>query len=172
MSSGALRSEMDKFRFLKEMGFRRCGMWILVPARGKNGKAGEMKAKYVISELEDRNTMMVLYVFIDEKNPDKTVNNILYIGYTETELWKRINAHQNPGTGKYAGGIKRNIEDLLKEGQKAGIYILPDKEIANGRLGYNGLLVNLAAGLEIALIGKINPKWNKAGISQPPAKEE
>ena len=53
------------------------------------------------------------------------------------------------------------IKDFVAQGKAVDIYALPD----HGLQYYGGFHVNLAAGLEDALVSNLKPPWNKAGIS-------
>jgi len=124
------------------MGFRKCGDWML--------EADSLKCA-----LKDHaSAPNVLYAFVSE-------GRVLYIGKTVRSLKQRMYNYQKPGPSQ-STSIRGNklIKDVVALGKSVEVYALPD----NGLLHYGGFHVNLAAGLEDALIAALKPAWNKAGI--------
>ncbi len=123
------------------MGFRKCGEW-------------KHDADCVKCSLVDQaSAPNVLYAFVSE-------GLVLYIGKTVRSLKQRMYNYQNPGPSQLTS--KRGnelIKGFLARGKSVDVYALPD----NGLLRYGGFHVNLAAGLEDALIRDLKPKWNKTG---------
>ncbi|BCG46804.1 hypothetical protein GEOBRER4_n1619 [Citrifermentans bremense] len=127
---------------LTKIGFRPVGRWQLT--QGKLDCALECEG-------ESRN---VLYAFISG-------GEVLYVGKTTQPLKKRMYGYQNPGTTQ-STNIKGNrlLNDLITSGDTVEIYALPD----HGLLHLGDFHINLAAGLEDSLIGKLQPKWNGCGL--------
>ena len=98
-------------------------------------------------------TKSVLYSFISN-------GAIKYIGKTTMELTKRMYGYQNPGPSQATNiRVNEKIKGLLQSDQPVDIFILVD----NGLLKYGDFKINLAAGLEDALIYQISPEWNFSG---------
>jgi len=127
---------------LESMGFRRCGNWIV--------EADCLKCALI----DSASAPNVLYAFVSE-------GKVLYIGKTVRSLKQRMYNYQKPGPSQ-STSIRGNklIKDVVTLGKSVEVYALPD----NGLLHYGGFHVNLAAGLEDALIATLKPAWNKAGI--------
>lgn len=124
------------------MGFRKCGEW-------------KMDADCIKCGLIDHaSAPNVLYAFVSG-------GAVLYIGKTVRSLKQRMYNYQKPGPSQ-STSIRGNklIKEFVARGQAVEVYALPD----NGLLHYGGFHVNLAAGLEDALISTLKPVWNKAGI--------
>lgn len=127
---------------LINIGFRSVGKWVLT----------EAKPTYILnSESTSKN---ILYAFVSN-------TEVLYIGKTTQMLKKRMYGYQNPGVTQ-STNIKGNrlLVDLLASGDTVDIYALPD----GGLLHFGDFHINLAAGLEDSLIGKLQPKWNGCGL--------
>lgn len=126
---------------LLDIGFRRVGEWRL--------SVGEMTC-VLEAEAESRN---ILYAFESERE-------ILYIGKTTQPLRTRMYGYQSPGPTQ-STNIRNNanIRERLGAGSSVSILALPD----HGLLQYGGFHLNLAAGLEDAIVGQLKPKWNKTG---------
>lgn len=124
------------------MGFRKCGDWTV--------DADCLKCTLV----DNASAPNVLYAFVSE-------GKVLYIGKTVRSLKQRMYNYQKPGPSQSTSirGHKL-IKDAVALGKTVEVYALPD----NGLLHYGGFHVNLAAGLEDALIATLKPVWNKAGI--------
>ena len=124
------------------MGFRKCGEWKIDAHSIKCGLVDHVSAPNV------------LYAFVSG-------GAVLYIGKTVRSLKQRMYNYQRPGPSQ-STSIRGNklIKEFVASGRCVDIYALPD----NGLLHYGGFHVNLAAGLEDALISALKPIWNKAGI--------
>ena len=96
----------------------------------------------------------ILYAFVIDEE-------VVYIGKTVLTLKRRMYGYARPSPTQ-STNIKGNgfIRKTLTASKAVEIYALPD----NGLLEYGGFHVNLAAGLEDALVRKLKPKWNRAGI--------
>ena len=100
--------------------------------------------------LNHKETDNVLYAFISN-------GEVKYIGKTLQPLSKRMYSYEKPGKSQSTNiRNKNNILHLLRNDEVIDIFILPD----NGLLHYGGFHLNLAAGLEDALIRSISPEWN------------
>jgi hypothetical protein len=106
-----------------------------------------------------------VYVFIDN-------DEIAYIGLSMMPLDKRFYFYANPGPSQSTNiRLKALILDRLAIGALFRILVA-----FPGQLEWNGLPLDVAPGLETALINSIQPKWNKKGsikaIGKPKAKKE
>lgn len=121
------------------MGFYRVGEWLL--------KSGEMLCE-LRHESGSRN---ILYAFVSG-------GKVCYIGKTVQPLRIRLYGYQRPNPSQRTN-VKGNalIMELLRGSIEVEIWALPD----NGLLFYGGIHVNLAAGLEDALLREIKPPWNR-----------
>lgn len=101
----------------------------------------------------NHSTSSVLYSFVSN-------GEIKYIGKTTMKLSQRMYGYQNPGPSQTTNlRVNSKIRDLLENDLPVEIFILID----NGLLRYGDFRINLAAGLEDALIFEINPNWNLSG---------
>jgi hypothetical protein len=134
--------EAPPLQRLESMGFRKCGDWAI--------QEGRLKCALI----DHASAPNVLYAFVSE-------GRVLYIGKTVRSLKQRMYNYQRPGPSQ-STSIRGNrlISDVVALGKAVEVYALPD----NGLLHYGGFHVNLAAGLEDALIAELKPTWNKAGI--------
>lgn len=142
-SVGSTGGALSPLQRLENMGFRRCGQWSL-----------ETNALTCMLT-EHASASNVLYAFVSD-------GVVLYIGKTVRSLKQRMYNYRMPGPSQ-STSIRGNklIKDFVAQGKGVEIYALPD----HGLLYYGGFHVNLAAGLEDALISNLKPPWNKAGIS-------
>ena len=126
---------------LLDIGFRKAGEWKF--------SAGEI-ACALEAEAESRN---ILYAFESERE-------VLYIGKTIQPLKARMYGYQKPGPTQ-STNIRNNanLKEWLGAGGSVSIFVLPD----HGLLKYGGFHLNLAAGLEDAIVSQLKPKWNKTG---------
>jgi len=133
-------SSLDR---LAAIGFKEYGEWQL--------NSGQLKCELQ----EDAAAKNVLYAFVSGAD-------VLYIGKTNQSLKRRLYGYQNPGESQRTN-IRGNarLKQVLTDGLTIKIYAFPD----NGLLHYGGFHVNLAAGLEDALIADLNPEWNINGMT-------
>lgn len=96
------------------------------------------------------NAHNVLYAFVSN-------GNVMYIGKTAQPLSKRFYGYENPSSSQTTN-VKnnKNITNMLAAGDPLDIFVLPD----NGLMHYGDFHINLAAGLEDSLIGRLDPPWN------------
>jgi hypothetical protein len=132
---------MDFFSQLAKMGFVECGEFIL-----ENGK---VKAN-LLESIGDPDSQHVLYAFIVDRE-------VVYIGKTIRGLGSRMQNYCTPHKTQLTNTRNNvSIRDAINSGKHVKIYALPD----NGLLHYGGFHVNLAAGLEDALVHDLDPRWN------------
>lgn len=123
------------------LGFEYVGDWLL-----SNNSLHYSLSRYT----EERDT---LYAFVSGRE-------IKYIGRSAVTLTQRLNGYRMPGpTQKTNIRIRYLIIELLKKGMSVTIYAFVQRH----RLLYKGFPVNLAAGLENALIKHFKPEWNMIG---------
>jgi hypothetical protein len=97
--------------------------------------------------------MDVLYAFVSS-------GHVLYIGKTTQKMRTRMDGYQRPGSTQrtnIAGHGK--LLGILSTNQVVDIYVFRDPE---PKL-HAGIPINLAAGLEDALIREFRPPWNRTG---------
>ena len=91
----------------------------------------------------------MLYAFCSD-------DDVLYIGKTTKTLSKRFVGFCNAGSGNAIDSrCQREIRKLLGRGTGVHILVLPP----DPSLTWNGIGLNLGAGLEDNLIGTFKPKW-------------
>ncbi len=97
----------------------------------------------------------ILYAFVLR-------GQILYIGKSVRTLGQRMYNYQRPGPSQRTNIVNHaNIREVLVSGGTVQIFAFAPKEL----LYYRDVPVNLAAGLEDTLIGRIRPIWNRVGLS-------
>jgi hypothetical protein len=134
--------EASALQRLENMGFRKCGDWTV--------DADCLKCALT----DSASAPNVLYAFVSE-------GKVLYVGKTVRSLKQRMYNYQKPApTQSTSQRGHKLIKDTVALGRTVEVYALPD----NGLLHYGGFHVNLAAGLEDALIATLKPVWNKTGI--------
>ena len=80
----------------------------------------------------------------------------LYLGKTIVSLRQRMASYRNPGpTQRTNIRLKERIRDELRAGRRIAVYALWP-----GDLEWRGLPIDLAAGMEAALIRDMRPLWN------------
>lgn len=93
---------------------------------------------------------------------------VKYIGKSVRSLRERMQGYRTPSATQLTNvRNKRSILGELSTGGMVEIYVLPD----NGLLRYGGFHINLAAGLEDALIRELRPPWNGGRRSDGAAPE-
>jgi hypothetical protein len=82
---------------------------------------------------------------------------VLYIGKTTKTLSKRFVGYCDPGNGRATNWkCHQAIKKLLHKGKSVRILVLPQ----NFPLKWGDYPINLAAGLEDALVEAFKPQWN------------
>lgn len=138
-----------KLARLKAIGFTLAGTW---------NKAGDGIA-FELNKLAQAQN--VLYAFVLD-------GEVVYIGKTTNTLHHRMQRYKTPAKNSTKGGVTdinnhRNIRDSLAQGKMIQVFVLAD----NGLLKYGGFHINLAAGLEDSLVGKLKPSWNGGKKESP-----
>lgn len=101
----------------------------------------------------------VIYAFVVKSEDDSTI--IGYIGKTSKSIKNRFQGYLNPGVNQKTNiRVSNKIKEAIESKHKVFIYSLFDIE----PLQWGGFSINLPAGLEDALVNKIRPIWNIAGI--------
>lgn len=91
-----------------------------------------------------------LYAFVCEEK-------VLYIGKTTKTLSKRFAGYCDPGKGQATNKkCHQGIRKLIKQGKTVRILVLPQTI----PLKWGDYPINLAAGLEEALVRAFKPEWN------------
>jgi len=132
---------LDGLSRLNDVGFQRCGSWSLV-----SGKP--------VSSLEaDLSAQGVLYAFVSSRD-------VLYVGKTNRSLRRRMHGYQRPGpTQRTNAAVNTKICQLLASQRPLDIYAFA----APAAVRRGTFEVNLAAGLEDAIIRELQPPWNHVG---------
>ncbi len=84
---------------------------------------------------------------------------VTYVGSAQRGLHNRLRSYEISKTKRTAMRIRREILASLALGNAVDVYLLP----APPALRWNGLPVDLIAGIEDGLIRAINPPWNIRG---------
>lgn len=133
---------------LRDMEFRDVGHWTL--------KDEEHRLQYKVDDvhkgyLDVRN---VLYAFVQG-------DDVLYIGKTTRSVRNRFVGYCTPGVNQ-STNIKCNdgIRDIISRGGEVRILIFSPIS----HLSYSEFPINLAAGLEDALVARMAPPWNGKGV--------
>ncbi len=94
-----------------------------------------------------------------------TGEEVLYIGKTARTIKSRFSGYKNPGESQQTNQrCHQEIRRLLKEGKAVRILVLTDP----AKLSYGGFAINLAAGLEDALVAEFQPRLNGTGNPRRP----
>jgi hypothetical protein len=130
---------------LEEVGFMVAGFWQL------SGNEIGFELRYFA---DSRN---VLYAFAVD-------GDLVYVGKSNRTLRARMQSYQFPA--KAPAKIRDNraknnarIREQLLLGRRVAIYAL----CTEGHIKYRGVAINLAAGMEDALIHNLAPDWNLIG---------
>jgi hypothetical protein len=133
---------------LLNLGFWNIGVWLPAKREGcldyhLDGPRAEAAASLMIA----RNS---LYAFVHG-------DEVQYIGRTARTIRERFVGYQNPGQSQKTNWrCNRNIRELLACGADVRIFVFNPVS----QLRYGDFDINLAAGLEDALISAFNPPWN------------
>ena len=126
---------------LKEIGFKKVGMWHL-----NNGKPQ-------LTLHDATNASDILYCFVVDGIPK-------YIGKTTQTLAKRMYGYYNPSSSQRTNiRNNQNLQRALHEGKQVDLFVLTDKKL----LKLGDFHINIAAGLEDSLISTLSPEWNLLG---------
>lgn len=133
---------------LLNLGFRDIGAWVLAAREGGldfrlDGTSPEADRLL----MGERNS---LYAFIQG-------DDVKYIGKTARTVRERFAGYQNPGkTQRTNWRCNSKIRELLTQGASVRIFVFNPISY----LRYGDFEINLAAGLEDALIEAFDPPWN------------
>jgi len=128
-------------QLLIDLGFEAAGAWVLA--------GNDLVCR--LARHPDRSG--ILYAFV-------VGDNVMYVGKTAKTLRWRMNQYRRPGPSQRTNQrINPQICELLAEGQDVEVLVLVDAE----PIMYRGLRLSLAAGLEDALIARLDPPWNQVG---------
>lgn len=132
---------MDQVSRLEGAGFKKIGTWGLT-----SGTA-------VLSIKTESLAPHALYAFVSGRE-------VLYVGKTAGSLRRRLLGYQRPGpTQRTNIAVNRRIRELLEDGRCLEVYALLDSSSS----WHGSFRVNLAAGLEDAIIRELQPPWNSLG---------
>jgi len=141
-SRATAAAKTDSLGRLLDVGFQRCGSWGLsssgkpVPSLDGNATAPGM-----------------LYAFV-------SVRQVLYVGKTIRPLRSRMLGYQRPGpTQRTNIAVHSKITKLLGSKSPLDIYAFA----APTSVRHGTFDVNLAAGLEDAILRELRPAWNHVG---------
>lgn len=133
---------------LDEVGFERAGFWKLSKGNSQKPEGGIALEK----EGSDYHwsTENVLYAFCVNET-------VCYVGKTTNSATVRLRGYQRPSAGQQTN-IKchTNIRSALQDGKKVWVYVF----CPIGKLKYGEFEIDLAAGLEDAIIRELAPDWN------------
>jgi hypothetical protein len=130
---------LDPLERIEHLGFTHCGSWFL-------DDHDELDLKLDLVP-DGRN---VLYAFVAN-------GGVLYVGKTVQGLAKRLYGYKRPGATQTTN-IRANA--LIREQLPASsveVFVWP----CDGLMTYAGFRVDLAAGLEDAIVHDLQPAWNK-----------
>lgn len=125
----------------------------------------EDKLEYTVENEKHLNTPNALYAFVVNEPQN---NYIAYIGKTTQTLGSRFYGYCR-GNGKSTNNkVHHKIKDQLNLNNNVTIWALLD----DSPLSWGIYNINLAAGLEDALISKIKPIWNGSKTSSETLEED
>ncbi|WP_205408949.1 GIY-YIG nuclease family protein [Acidiphilium sp. JA12-A1] len=133
---------------LLNLGFRDVGMW--GPGKGVGSIDYHLDSPNAHTDgliLRERNS---LYAFVHK-------DEVKYIGKTARTIRERFAGYRNPGQRQQTNlRCNRNIQEMLDQGDAVRIFVFNPISF----LRYGDFEINLAAGLEDALIEAFDPPWN------------
>lgn len=136
-----LTAQTIKIRHLKDAGFKEAGKWKLNSRPRLPQFEGQMPEEPGV------------YAFVVKRK-------VRYIGSAQRGLHRRFRSYTNPkNKGTVATRIRKHVSDALAKGDDVKVLA-----IICTPLSWNGLPVNLVAGLEEGLIRSLKPKWNRRGL--------
>ncbi|WP_338661318.1 GIY-YIG nuclease family protein [Pararoseomonas sp. SCSIO 73927] len=144
---------------LLNTGFKDIGVW----SESKDGKGIEYHLDGINPEadrllLAERNA---LYAFVHGEK-------VNYVGKTARSILKRFVGYRKPHKGQRTNWrCNEKIRELLARGETVRIYVFTPLS----HLRYAEFEINLAAGLEDALIAAFDPPWNGRDGARPVTEE-
>lgn len=144
---------------LLTIGFRDIGRWTRAQRESSlDYVLDSPNAKADGTLLDARNS---LYAFV-------IANEVKYIGKTAWTVRERFVGYRNPGSRQRTNmRNNHNIRDALASGGDVRILVFNPTPL----LRYSDFEINLAAGLEDALIEAFNPPWNGKYLGRPLTEE-
>jgi hypothetical protein len=142
---------------LLDVGFIDVGVWVIDGDR-ISYRFHEIKAEAAKVWFAAPNA---LYAFVRG-------DQVLYIGKTARSLRKRFRTYCRPGPTQSTNiRCNANIKRAIAEGAEVRLFVFTPIS----QLRYNDFEINLAAGLEDALIRQFDPPWNGHDRGQPITEE-
>jgi hypothetical protein len=139
-------SEQKAYKELISVGFEDVGRWELDP-ENEIKHAGD-RPDYWAAIIKD--FPQALYAFCVDGSPK-------YIGKTAATLCARFRGYRGPGdTNGPNRRCNTNIKECIAERKEVRILVLPNRL----PLKWGRYSINVAAGLEDALIDELQPEWN------------
>lgn len=136
----------DSRETIEELGFVRVGAWRLAPG------GGSLDWDEIEGQQAALDAQNALYAFCEGAI-------VRYIGKTTRSIRRRFQGYRTPGATQATNRrCNERIRAVLKRDGTVDILVLPDLH----QLQWSFLKVNLAAGLEDALIGHFDPEWNSS----------
>lgn len=130
---------MDDLNRIKLLGFAHCGSWCV------NDK-GDLDLK--LEHASDGKN--VLYAFVSD-------GEVMYVGKTVQGLAKRLYGYKRPNESQTTN-VRANAFVIAQLSRSCvDVYVWA----CDGLMTYAGFRVDLAAGLEDAIVRELQPKWNK-----------
>ena len=126
---------------LVELGFVEAGTWALKVERP------------CVTLNEHRAICPALYAFVED-------DVVVYIGKTIFPLQKRMYQYERPGP-RQRTSLRNHASIAASIAAGRRVRVLVHK--CADSMSYRGITINLAAGLEDALIALFKPAWNRAG---------
>jgi hypothetical protein len=134
---------VDPLERLEETGFHRVGAWRL-----KDGAIS-----FEPQPDTPATTSNLLYAFVCGRD-------VLYVGKTVGPLSRRMRGYQKPGPSQFTNlACRDRIAGKLASDATVEVFARHGQE----ELTVGGFTVNVAAGLEDAIIRELKPTWNTTG---------
>ncbi|MEZ5942633.1 MAG: GIY-YIG nuclease family protein [Planctomycetaceae bacterium] len=130
---------MNDLQRLQHLGFAHCGAWQF------DGVSAIDFALHFTPEGKN-----VLYAFVSD-------TEILYVGKTVQGLHKRLYGYKRPGPTQSTNIHANSLILKRLSNSSVEIYVWA----CDGLMTYGGFRVDLAAGLEDAIVHDLQPVWNK-----------
>jgi hypothetical protein len=157
-SSGERRSSaMDSLQILADIGFKDIAQWEVVDHRKLRDLGDDVEVWRHIKLHKN-----ALYAFYE-------ATSILYIGKTARSIEKRFVGYRDPGKTRATNWkCHQRIRRLLNQKKTVRIMVLPDET----NLQWGSFRINLAAGLEDALVEALRPELNGKGANRVTESEQ
>lgn len=144
-------SPQNPVRILAEIGFEDAAQWMIVDERKIYDLGDDAEVWQGLKEPKN-----ALYAFC-------VGSEVLYVGKTARSLENRFIGYRDPGNTQATNRkCHDEIRRRLNEGETVRIMVMPDQT----RLHWGQFRINLAAGLEDALVEKLHPPLNGKNAKQ------